>query len=122
MHCCATTFQLRILRVSQPPCRYTVSHHSTNLCTTANPRPPPPSISAFAYFQGLNPLYAPLLSSDEVTREALSEKPEGLPGLPDLGVEMTPAGKVAITFLRQYRKHIYHDEHIEDKDTHATAA
>lgn len=79
-------------------------------------------LHAFAYFQGLNPLYAPLLTADEVTREALSEKPEGLPGIPDLGVELTPAGKVAITFLRQYRKHIYHDEHIEDKDTHATAA
>lgn len=72
---------------------------------------------AYGYIQELNPLYQPLLTRDQCIRESLSEVPEGLPGLPDLGVQRTTIDTVAIQFLRRFRKHVFHDEHVSERSS-----
>jgi hypothetical protein len=49
---------------------------------------------------------AALFTHTQVTKGAL--------GLADLGVEATPMERVGIRVLRRYRKHIYHDDLVED--------
>ncbi|KNC81412.1 hypothetical protein SARC_06253 [Sphaeroforma arctica JP610] len=56
------------------------------------------------------PLHEPFLNKDEVIRESLSDVLEGHPGLIDVEVEPTPLGKVAISFLRTYRRHAVFDD------------
>lgn len=79
-------------------------------------RIPTPIAMTYGYIQEKNPLYAPLTTRDQIIRETLSETPAGLPGLLDLGVKPTTVETVAIQFLRRFRKHIFHDEHLEDED------
>ena len=40
---------------------------------------------------------------------------KGAKGLADLGVQATPMERVGIRVLRRYRKHIYHDDIVDEK-------
>eukprot|EP01134_Creolimax_fragrantissima_P006366 CFRG6366T1 len=62
------------------------------------------------------PLHEPILNRDEVIREGLCDTLNGLPGLEEAGVCPTPLSKVAIQFLRQYRRHAVFDDVLTDAE------
>eukprot|EP00123_Amoebidium_parasiticum_P022382 comp8627_c0_seq2/m.3919 comp8627_c0_seq2/g.3919 ORF comp8627_c0_seq2/g.3919 comp8627_c0_seq2/m.3919 type:complete len:369 (-) comp8627_c0_seq2:74-1180(-) len=75
-----------------------------------------PQFATKAFASGIEYLRDPFMTVDGVIREGLDDVPLGLPGIPDLGVELQSLNKVGIQFLRAYRKHMHYEEHLSEEE------
>lgn len=70
---------------------------------------PSPLIMFAAGLMELSPL-DPFVTREEFHRYITSDKLSGLPGLAELGITPSAMDKIALSYLRRYRRHVVHDE------------